>query len=408
MRPPVRLLQPLEAPSLQLSKPSLYVCSSCRHNVLPAACSLSTHHQAARRHASGQSPFTERLRQRIWGTDKPPGMEDPYGGEGVISKAWKKRKAESTGEQPEAAQEEVVAVEEEVDEAAAAAEAANVGSGKKYSEDSGFKPAKTAEGLPVIGHRGRWANFRPQERDQYSPFLTRSKATTKQHVRCAAHSAAVELCILHELKKPLEAVFEATQHAKIIYRAMMKCRINPDAQSLDDALIYPKHPDAKKTLHFVFEQLGSQTEEPPTSAEEKRAAKFSQPASKSYAVKSGHEPADKGYLSFPLTDAAVRFTYLARMAQITGHYVPDSELVHMTTVKQVVDYLEQAIAPRKKLADELSALPERQGIPNLTVKFSRYTKADHDRDVGRRKVIEAALRERGLLYEQDTSSKFRV
>lgn len=100
--------------------------------------------------------------------------------------------------------------------------------------------------------------------------------------------------------------------------------------------------------------------------------------------------------------------YLARMAQITGHYVPDSEMARMTTVQQVVDYLEQAIAPRKKLADELSALPERQGIPNLTVKFSRYTKADHDRDIGRRKVIEEALRERGLLYEQDKSSKFRI
>jgi hypothetical protein len=80
----------------------------------------------------------------------------------------------------------------------------------------------------------------------------------------------------------------------------------------------------------------------------------------------------------------------------------------MTTVKQVVDYLEQVIAPRKKLAEELSALPSRQGIPNLTVKFSRYTKADHDRDIGRRKIIEEALRERGLLYEQDTSSKFRI
>lgn len=83
-------------------------------------------------------------------------------------------------------------------------------------------------------------------------------------------------------------------------------------------------------------------------------------------------------------------------------------MTKMKTAKDAIDYLETVITPPKKLADELSALPERQGIPNLTVKFSRYTKADHDRDVGRRKVIEEALREHGLLYEQDTASKFRM
>jgi hypothetical protein len=248
-------------------------------------------------------------------------------------------------------------------------------------------------------------------------------------VRTAAHSVAVELSILHELNKPLSAALEATEHAKMVWTMIRKCRINPDAKSLDDALIYPKDPQPKKILLFVFNQLGEQTQEPPSSAEAKLAAKFNQPASKSHAVKISVEPKDKGYLSFPLTDTAVRFTvsshllsnlkqknkanydcakYLARLAQITGHHVPDSEMATMTTVKQVVDYLEQVIAPRKKLAEELSALPSRQGIPNLTVKFSRYTKADHDRDIGRRKIIEEALRERGLLYEQDTSSKFRI
>lgn len=135
--------------------------------MLPAACSLSNHQQTARRHASGQTPFTERLRQRLF-VGKPPGADDPYGGEGVISKAWKKRQAEARGEQPEeAVQEEVV---EEVDEAAAAAEAARVGSGQqKYDEASGFKPAKTAEGLPVIGHRETWQNFGARESDRYNP-----------------------------------------------------------------------------------------------------------------------------------------------------------------------------------------------------------------------------------------------
>lgn len=142
---------------------------------------------------------------------------------------------------------------------------------------------------------------------KYSSFLTRSKARTKQHVRAAAHSVAVELCILHELKKPLEAALEATEHAKMIWNMMRKCRINPDAKSLDGALIYQK--EHKKILRFVFKQLGEQSQEQPSdSAEAKAAAKFHQPKSKSHAVKISVEPEDKGYLSFPLTDPAVRFT----------------------------------------------------------------------------------------------------
>lgn len=165
MRPPVRLLQPLEA---QLN---LHVCSNCRHNVLPA---YSLNHTARRHASSGQTPFTDRLRQRIWGSDKPPGLEDPYGGEGVISKALRKSRDKLDGEQEQVVQAQVVQEQElyrdQADEQAeAAAAAAQVGRGKDSQYTGEFTPAATAEGLRVIGHQNKWTSVGPKKADKYSP-----------------------------------------------------------------------------------------------------------------------------------------------------------------------------------------------------------------------------------------------
>src|SRR5436190_15388265 len=76
--------------------PALYPCptvspSTIRHN------------------SSGSIPFTEKVRRKLWGTDNPPGLKDPYGGEGFLEKARRKRK--------EPALEEVVEEEEPAPEA---------------------------------------------------------------------------------------------------------------------------------------------------------------------------------------------------------------------------------------------------------------------------------------------------
>lgn len=153
MRPAVRLLQPLEAPSLQLSK-SLYVCSNCRQDFLLPRASASPQTQTRRHASSGNVPFTEKVRRKLWGTDNPPGLKDPYGGEGVIERAIRKRTQGDVEEQKqepeqEAAVERLPETETEI------------------APPQEYTPATTWDGLERVGHLGRWSDFPPTEADEY-------------------------------------------------------------------------------------------------------------------------------------------------------------------------------------------------------------------------------------------------
>jgi protein kinase C substrate 80K-H len=80
----------------------------------------------------------------------------------------------------------------------------------------------------------------------------------KEHLQLAAHQTAVELCLMHELKKPLTDVCDIVEHDKSVFRMIWKCKIEPAAEnsgSLDGRLTFPNKP-AKDTLFFVFEQVG--------------------------------------------------------------------------------------------------------------------------------------------------------
>lgn len=154
MRPSVRLLNPLEVPSFQVSK-SLYVCSTCRQEFRPLALSASVVAHRFRRHASSNdAPFTEKVRRKLWGTDNPPGLKDPYGGEGVIERAMRKRR--------QGAEEEVVVAEQQQQD---------IRELEPHSQEiappDDYKPASTWEGLERVGHLGRWSDYPPTEADEY-------------------------------------------------------------------------------------------------------------------------------------------------------------------------------------------------------------------------------------------------
>ncbi|EEA25794.1 hypothetical protein TMatcc_005971 [Talaromyces marneffei ATCC 18224] len=421
MRPPVRLLKPLEAPSLRSSKNALYVCSNCRYD---ASLPSSSQHQS-RRYASGSgnTPFTDKIRRRIWGTDNPPGLEDPYGGEGVIAKEWAKRKAQYMGEDKREAQQndgkEQVPEEEEDHE---------------YDEGEGllpadFTPATTAHDLPRMGHLSQWNDFPPSQADIYQGFLSLKKANRSAHFRSAAQSVAVELSLLHELKKPLSLACDLTRHDQMIWKMIRECQIK------DGNLKFPNE-KTKETLFFVFNQLGETPEvQTETTAEATEAAvdvteqleaeavadeefeveevaEVEEPqgivdAVHSFALKHTKAPKDEGYLQFSLADPAIKFAFFKRYSQITGHHMQDICAYNAKSIGDVIAHVEKIYCRPQKLAKELRTLKGRLDIPNLAIYSKRYTKAQHDREVGRAKLVEAALRERGLLKEQ-SESKFRL
>ncbi|KAL2218017.1 ribosomal subunit 39S-domain-containing protein [Thermoascus aurantiacus ATCC 26904] len=393
MRPPARLLGPLEAPSLQLSK-SLYVCSTCRQEFLPRAASLQF-----RRNASENLPFTERVRRKIWGTDNPPGLKDPYGGEGAIERALRKRR-EAKGlveEEPQPSPE----VQEEI------------------APPADYKHAETWDGLENMGHLGRWYELSPTEADEYNGFMARRKLTEKGHIYLAAHQTAVELCMMQALNKPLTAVCQVLEHDKSVFKMMWKCKIQlgEDKGKLDTALVFPNK-DAKDALFYVFQQIGNPPE-PEATAEESSAAEEATEQTEvdeeeleeeEIVPESVTKPSnplpffgyrdtrDDGFLSISLNDPATKFAFLKRLSQLTGHYFPDPVIHSIKTVKQAVEYIQRVVnPPPKKLAPQLAANQALKSLPNVKIYLKRRRPSDIDEELGRKKVIEAELRARGLI-----------
>ena len=135
--------------------PSVYICSTCRHLALRQRIAKQ---QSLRYASSSNIPFTEKIRRRIWGTDNPPGLADPYGGESFLERRARERALQRQPRQDNAVEEEVEEVEEEtrvIDQ--------------KDLMDHEYKPADTWEGLRHVGHKGDWRDMPPTLADEFYP-----------------------------------------------------------------------------------------------------------------------------------------------------------------------------------------------------------------------------------------------
>jgi hypothetical protein len=87
-----RLSRPL---TLATKTSSPYICTSCRTTSrLPANLRLHNASQQIRHNSTekGEIPLTEKIRRKLWGTDNPPGLKDPYGGPGMFERAAARRR----------------------------------------------------------------------------------------------------------------------------------------------------------------------------------------------------------------------------------------------------------------------------------------------------------------------------
>lgn len=148
MRPSARLL------SLEVSgSRTLYVCSSCRQEARPRPV-LARQFLRNASSSSGTTPLTEKVRRKLWGTENPPGLKDPYGGPGALER---KLKGDQNVQEEGAGAGEVVELAE-----AEAAETAG-------RDDADYVPATSWEGIERIGHLGGWENYPPSQADEYNP-----------------------------------------------------------------------------------------------------------------------------------------------------------------------------------------------------------------------------------------------
>lgn len=136
------------AACLTLPQPG-YVCLECRLRASQAVRTFKpsiTLPYASRRHASWIT--TEKLRKKIWGSEKPPGQEDPYGKESVFDHKRREREQErERGRELEPAPEREVETPE---------------------DETEYVEATTAEGLETVGGPG-WGT-REWEREEGNSF----------------------------------------------------------------------------------------------------------------------------------------------------------------------------------------------------------------------------------------------
>lgn len=137
----------------------------------------------------------------------------------------------------------------------------------------------------------------------------------------AAHQTAVELCLLHELKKPLTDACDVLEHDYSIFKMITATKIQPAEANgtLDGRLSFPGD-EAKNTLLFVFEQLGRNIEpeseadvEAAMETEEAAELEDDEVADAIVDIPSGPffgqtvAPQNSGFLSISLADPSVKF-----------------------------------------------------------------------------------------------------
>merc|ERR1712098_132677 len=163
--------------------PSTYLCSACKHHASPFSTS------ALRAASNGKVPLTEKLRRKIWGTDNPPGLEDPYGDRSVFDQSKKKERRLEKEERDAARL-----------EAQSAAEIEN------YTGSSRYEPASTWDGLERVG----WTEDRWDPENLYTPFVPMEVKTDSEEITAALHGAMVEGFALREAGVPLGSLSKDT------------------------------------------------------------------------------------------------------------------------------------------------------------------------------------------------------
>lgn len=168
MQSGARLIAPLEVVPYRASS-ARYVCSTCRRQFLPRCTSQSLF---SRRHNSSDSnnnnsgslPFSEKVRRKIWGTDNPPGLKDPYGGESFLEKRLREKREAKAAEEAQREPELEYVAEEQL---TAASEAPT-------AEPTEYVPATTWDSLEHVGTSGKWWEYPPTPADQFAAYVTLS------------------------------------------------------------------------------------------------------------------------------------------------------------------------------------------------------------------------------------------
>lgn len=159
-------------------------------------------------------------------------------------------------------------------------------------------------------------------------FFSNRRVTKPGHLALAAHQAAVELCLMHSLDKPLARVCDVVEHEKAVLKLIWNCKIQPNSQ-WNSALEYPDK-ETEEALVYIFQQIGAQNgsiqpeeaaEENVENAETEEIEEIEAAGPSKKVPFFGYQNVkDKGYLSLSLADPVTKFAVsLARSFSACMH-----------------------------------------------------------------------------------------
>merc|ERR1712225_226795 len=350
--------------------PSTYLCSACKYNASPFSTS------ALRAASNGKVPLTEKLRRKIWGTDNPPGLEDPYGDRSVFDQSKKKERRLEKEERDAARL-----------EAQSAAEIEN------YTGSSRYEPASTWDGLERVG----WTEDRWDPENLYTPFVPMEVKTDSEEITAALHRAMVEVFALREAGVPLGSLSKDTPGQDMTLDVTFdQSPSGPVLKFMDAA---PPLDDIVQSLTQAGDET-AQHDNPTESEADVDADRSSEdPLHQANSMEVTYEELiaswGPSWLQVSLENPEVKFAVLKRMMQLTGIRIPDA---HLNSTKTASALLKLLVIPPKprKVVDALSQKEDLITLPNVSIYPKRITPIDKERSLGRWKVIEKELEEKGL------------
>lgn len=140
---------------VQRQEPS--VCLFCQHHQTTRATPRATFSSTTRNTAASDSPWLERTlnrtRQKIWGTDKPPGADDPYTGRSFaktqeVASSGSEELDGQTADDVRVYEEQARREEKEILQAAI----------DEAPSHEAYVPANTWDGLERVGGEKEWDN----------------------------------------------------------------------------------------------------------------------------------------------------------------------------------------------------------------------------------------------------------
>ena len=134
-----------------------YVCIECQNAlsarpfaIIPKSTPVANRRQAST--AREKTPYTEKIRQKIWGTQDPPGQADPYGDASILDQT----KKQTSDPEPEVVDQVSTTGDKPLSSSAAYAD---------------YVPATTWDGLDHIGGATGWWEEAWDEEHQFTRYV---------------------------------------------------------------------------------------------------------------------------------------------------------------------------------------------------------------------------------------------